>query len=293
MSVKPKMPTESWFKEKGRAAHKQYDLAVKHGGKMRDNWTAIGQIAFEVKLATGRGSGVLDRWRGEYLPEVSGPELSDAIWMSERPKAVALVKPSITSPKNIRQEWRDIAKGIVTDFIESGRNDRVALASEIGATDKETEKIVNAELRRREKEAEGDPAPTVRDAAAATVAPAYDAILDVASDDPVADALAALERLDVAGAIAVLKGAKPQDVTPESVNDQLAHITSPAVMIKYAEAVADALDKVGKTEFGVLHDDGEGPTQDVVIALSKLAGSADGLWRRCYDYQQETYGDEK
>lgn len=138
MSVKPKWSTEAFYKERGKVAQRAYKNIAKHAGRARDEWVRIGEIAKQVKESAPPRSGILKRWRAEYLDgKITDVELSDCIWMFENPAALRLVRDSISNPQSVRREWRNVAKDAAASFVQQRRNDLPALAKELGATESE------------------------------------------------------------------------------------------------------------------------------------------------------------
>lgn len=144
MSVKPNMATEAHYRELGRKARDAARLVEKYASKARLQWLKIGQYGAEVRDSAPPRSGVLGRWRVQYLEGVvRDVELSDAIWCHEHPKAIALIRETITNPQNIRAAWRKVANDAVADFVAAGRNDTSDLADKLGVDAAYVQTLIN------------------------------------------------------------------------------------------------------------------------------------------------------
>ncbi len=126
------IPTKTWLKDTGKKAARSYKLILKHSGTTRREWMHIGELGGDVKRSATRGSGILGSWREEFIPQVSPPILSAAIWLADFPAAAAMVPETQNHPTNIKGEWTKIAKDRIAQFVRIGRNDDNELAKELG-----------------------------------------------------------------------------------------------------------------------------------------------------------------
>ena len=116
----------------GGEAKRTFQLIRKHAGAARRNWLKIGEIAAAVVDGAPRGSGILNRWREAYIPDVNKHELSHAIWCYRHPRAVELVRETVSDPTNIHRMWKAQTDEAVQAFLHQRRNDPEELAKETG-----------------------------------------------------------------------------------------------------------------------------------------------------------------
>ena len=142
-------PNASELTRWGLEAKRTFTLITRASNKARTQWIHLGGIAWDVKQSAPRNSGILKRWREQYLPGVSDVVLSDAMWCHRNSKAVAMVREKITDPTNIRQQWRVQKSELVAAFLHQRRNDPEELAKEIGVSVFEADAILKQASRAR------------------------------------------------------------------------------------------------------------------------------------------------
>lgn len=224
MSLKLQTQNQAWYRDLGQKAKRCTKLIENHSSKARLQWIKLGEYGVEVKDSATPRSGILDRWRVEYLDgRVHKVELSDAIWCYEHPVAIKLVRETITNPQNIRSAHRDIAKEAAANFIEAGRNDVSELAEQLGLFLPEADKL----LRKAQSDKQGvqvRQANAAKDKRQTELDAAVTGSTGIMYDDPIGDtdltgnaairqALAELDAFDVKAARQTLLKAPGKDKT--------------------------------------------------------------------------------